>query len=410
MTSEYIELTYIGVGANSGAVIHTGVVLNSTTYCEIKFQYTDTPLSDRYFYGVWRSNKDSMAGVYNGKWSFTVGNTGFKNTTNWDSDIHVLKENENGILLDDVVVGSANWSNVPAFETYLFSDNGHNPVSNVHIYYAKIWQNGVLIRHFIPAQRVGDSVLGLYDDVNGTFYTNDGTGNFIGGDPVQDSYTVVFNANGGTGTMVSQTIMVDEPTALTLNAFTRDDYAFAGWATTPAGPVVYTDGEVVTNLAAADQTVTLYAVWRPAPMTMLLQTNTSEPVKVDKDVETIASVYATLREECSIIDPVFNVQMDIVDAVRCNYVTVPKFGRSYFVQEVVSVRTGLVQLSCHVDVLSSFKSQIRANSAIVHKQEGEWNLYLNDGSLRIYQDPIVITQPFPSGFSNYEYIMAIAGN
>lgn len=229
-------------------------------------------------------------------------------------------------------------------------------------------------------------------------------------EPDLANYQVAYNANGGTGTMATQTIIMDEPTALTLNTFTRDEYIFTGWATTPAGPVVYTDGEVVTNLAAADQTVTLYAVWRPAPMTMLLQSNTSEPIKVDKDVETIASVYATLREECSIIDPVFNVQMDIADAVRCNYVTVPKFGRSYFVQEVVSVRTGLVQLSCHVDVLSSFKSQIRANSAIVHKQEGEWNLYLNDGSLRIYQDPIVITRPFPSGFSRYEYVMAIAGN
>ncbi len=44
-----------------------------------------------------------------------------------------------------------------------------------------------VIRHFIPARRDSDSELGMYDLVNDVFYVNQGTGAFIGGDPVTQS-------------------------------------------------------------------------------------------------------------------------------------------------------------------------------------------------------------------------------
>ena len=44
-----------------------------------------------------------------------------------------------------------------------------------------------VIRHFIPARRDSDSELGMYDLVNDVFYVNQGTGTFIGGDPVTQS-------------------------------------------------------------------------------------------------------------------------------------------------------------------------------------------------------------------------------
>ena len=44
---------------------------------------------------------------------------------------------------------------------------------------------------------------------------------------------VAFDANGGTGTMDSQT--ASTATALTSNAFTRSGYTFDGWATTQGG-------------------------------------------------------------------------------------------------------------------------------------------------------------------------------
>jgi uncharacterized repeat protein (TIGR02543 family) len=70
------------------------------------------------------------------------------------------------------------------------------------------------------------------------------------------NYTVTFNANGGAGTMANQTTTV-AGAALRTNTFTRAGYRFDGWATAPAGAVVYTNG--ATYRAAESRT--LYAKW-----------------------------------------------------------------------------------------------------------------------------------------------------
>ena len=47
-----------------------------------------------------------------------------------------------------------------------------------------IYSSGELVRDFIPARRDSDSVLGMYDLVTDTFYTNAGSGSFIAGPDV----------------------------------------------------------------------------------------------------------------------------------------------------------------------------------------------------------------------------------
>lgn len=47
-------------------------------------------------------------------------------------------------------------------------------------YYCKIYDNGVLVRDYIPCLR-SDGIYGLYDKANNKFYTNAGSGSFTGG-------------------------------------------------------------------------------------------------------------------------------------------------------------------------------------------------------------------------------------
>lgn len=77
------------------------------------------------------------------------------------------------------------------------------------------------------------------------------------------SYTIYFDSNGGSGSMDSiGPVMVNEYVTLTANSFTRNNYDFAGWATTSGGSVVYADQASVIGLTAeAAGEVTLYAVW-----------------------------------------------------------------------------------------------------------------------------------------------------
>lgn len=143
---------------------------------------------------------------------------------------------------------------------------------------------------------------------------------------------------------------------------------------------------------------------------VVLQFNKSEKNRMEKQVDVIATFTGELKTETSIIDPVIMIECDMEQAVKSNYLTISTFGRSYFISNIRSIRTGLVEFSCHVDVLSSFADEIRANKAIVRKQANLWNLYLNDGSFKIYQNPNVLTKPFPSGFTTQEFVLAIAGS
>lgn len=140
-----------------------------------------------------------------------------------------------------------------------------------------------------------------------------------------------------------------------------------------------------------------------------LQVNNSERERLTKAIDDILTVSGVLKKDTSIIDPVIMIECDLSDVVNCNYMTIPAFGRSYFVNNIRSIRNGLVEFSCHCDVLSSFASQIRNNTAIIKRQENDWNLYLNDGSFKVYQNPDVLTKAFPSGFDTQEFVLAVAG-
>lgn len=72
------------------------------------------------------------------------------------------------------------------------------------------------------------------------------------------TFSVTFNANGGSGVMNTQTSSVPAP--LSANLFTRQNFAFSGWATSANGAVVYEDTEAFDF----DANITLFARWTNA--------------------------------------------------------------------------------------------------------------------------------------------------
>lgn len=144
--------------------------------------------------------------------------------------------------------------------------------------------------------------------------------------------------------------------------------------------------------------------------TVALQSNSSPKNQLDKSISGVLSVNGTLKEGTSVIDPVILVRAPLSTLVNANYMTISAFGRSYFITDIRSIRNDLVEISGHVDVLSTYAAGIRGNNAIIYRQENDWNLYLDDGSFQIYQNPSVLTRPFPSGFSTLEFVLAVAGS
>lgn len=144
--------------------------------------------------------------------------------------------------------------------------------------------------------------------------------------------------------------------------------------------------------------------------TIDLQISMSDKIEMDKTVTTITSLNGTLKDATSIIDPVILVEGDLSQFANCNYMTIPVFGRSYFVTNIRSIRNDLFEISAHVDVISTWKNEIRGNLAIVKKQQNDWNLYLNDGTFHTYQNPMVLAKEFPTGFNTLEFVLAVAGS
>lgn len=72
-----------------------------------------------------------------------------------------------------------------------------------------------------------------------------------------NTFTVTYNANGGSGAPSNQTKTYGVNLTLSSTKPTRINYIFKGWSTSPNGGVVYAAGATYTGNAA----ITLYAVW-----------------------------------------------------------------------------------------------------------------------------------------------------
>ena len=83
------------------------------------------------------------------------------------------------------------------------------------------------------------------------------------------TYTITYNANGGTGAPSSQTKYYNQGLTLSYTKPTRPGYAFQGWSTSSTGSVQYNSGSTFTG--NYDQT--LYAVWKTATYTVYFNAN-----------------------------------------------------------------------------------------------------------------------------------------
>jgi uncharacterized repeat protein (TIGR02543 family) len=85
------------------------------------------------------------------------------------------------------------------------------------------------------------------------------------------TYTISYNANGGSGAPSSQTKTHGTNITLSSTVPTRTNYTFQGWATSSTGAVQYQPGATFTTNA----NTTLYAVWAVAAATLNSVSNTT---------------------------------------------------------------------------------------------------------------------------------------
>lgn len=174
--------TLISTGSQ---VIDTGVYCTDKMSCEIKMAYTSFPTTSTYIGAIEYNNgsyyrchfQAALSGGNQviGFWqdSPTMGNAV---SIPFDTEPHVLTYSapDMTVGIDGTVITHGN-SPTPSNSTfYLFDRNVVGFTANAEagkckVYYAKFWEDGKLIRHFVPKMN-GDKKLGLFDLVNEKFY------------------------------------------------------------------------------------------------------------------------------------------------------------------------------------------------------------------------------------------------
>lgn len=143
-------------------------------------------------------------------------------------------------------------------------------------------------------------------------------------------------------------------------------------------------------------------------MRIILYQNTSPANMVNKSPTQVGVLEGVLRAPTSIINPVINIEY--ANPVGFNYIYIQEFGRYYFVNGISIESDKLIVLSAHVDVLKTYATAITNFDAVVKRNENKFNLYLDDGIFKAYQNTKHKVIQFPYGFTEYSYILALAGN
>ena len=147
-------------------------------------------------------------------------------------------------------------------------------------------------------------------------------------------------------------------------------------------------------------------------MEITLYTNESEKNKLEKTITNSILLEGNLRDESSIINPVILISSNKEDIpYMYNYAYIPAFGRYYFITDIESVRTGIWRVSMHVDVLMSYKEQIKNLNVIINNSEETGaNDYLSGNQWITNVKNTTSIVNFPNGLNDEgEFILITAG-
>jgi hypothetical protein len=112
-------------------------------------------------------------------------------------------------------------------------------------------------------------------------------------------------------------------------------------------------------------------------MNIYLYTSSAEPNSFPKELGEAVKIEGTLRDECDILNPVITL-VGFNPANTFNYCYIPDFKRYYFITESSVVRTNVMELIMHVDVLQSWSNQILEQTGYISRNEYEYDLMLVD--------------------------------
>ena len=176
---DYQEVEYIE--STGTQHLETDIVPKLGTTIDCEFSVTNTTDSRNYIFGCDNSGH-GIQFSYSPTSFFGAGGKYITPTIAVNQNKHHIYIDNSVFTLDDEVVftGGTNYTTV---KTLLLFGAKSNPdyYGKCRIYYCKIYDNGNLVRDFIPCYRKDNGTIGMYDKVSKQLFINCGTGTFTKG-------------------------------------------------------------------------------------------------------------------------------------------------------------------------------------------------------------------------------------
>ena len=144
-------------------------------------------------------------------------------------------------------------------------------------------------------------------------------------------------------------------------------------------------------------------------MQAIFYENKSDERYLNKNIELkYDNIPIQILEPTSIVRPTLKVSSGLIGQ-SVNYLYIEELERYYYIRNWI-MDNGFIQLDCEVDVLMSFKNNIKKQNTIVARNEKLFNMYLEDNKILVQNRTAIRTVRFPSGFTSRNLILGVVGN
>lgn len=140
-----------------------------------------------------------------------------------------------------------------------------------------------------------------------------------------------------------------------------------------------------------------------------LYISNSEKNKVDKNLTLLEEkVNCIYKDDTNVLHPTILLEFS-EQTKNANYIYLSDKNRYYFITNKKMTNGGKIALELEVDVLTSFKTEIRNIEATVTRNENKKNGYLVDKDYEVFAYEQVVCKSFPHGLTNNSIILMTVG-
>ena len=135
---------------------------------------------------------------------------------------------------------------------------------------------------------------------------------------------------------------------------------------------------------------------------------------LNKDLELVTKYQSFAIVRWDLDNPTFRIGTSFVGndkLKKFNYLMYFTSGQAfyYFIKNKRQLESTIVEIDQHVDVLMTYKDQILNTQALIDRQENDWNMFIQDPMLQVYQNQIVQQKLFPNKIDENNFILSVAG-